>query len=232
MLDALAGIDDLTAQGYDLWRDPPTVREGKPAELGLVVQRQGGSAPLVDVVVRFYAGDPDQGGSVIGDGALALLPADGSVSTSGATWTPGVAGDHAIYARIDLGNAVSETLEGNNTVSTTITVLPSATDADPPVVTAFSVAGGADATAVETVTLNISATDNAGGSGVGALHVVEFAYAQAAAGWVAVQEFPGSPAPRPSTWTLAPGPGPDISRCGLRTGPATSPPIRPRTRST
>jgi parallel beta-helix repeat protein len=207
VLDALVGVDDLSAQGHDLWRDPPTVRAGEPAELGLVVQRQGGSGPLVDVVVRFYAGDPDTGGTAIGDGTVPLLAADGSASTSGVAWTPEAAGDTAIYARIDPGDAVSETIESNNTVSATLTVLPPATDGEPPVVTAFGIAGGADATAVQTVTLSIGASDDPGGSGVGALRVVEFAYSQAAAGWVVAQESAWLTYTESLAWRLVPGAG-------------------------
>lgn len=46
--------DDLNSAGYALWSDPRAVRRGSTALLGLVVERQGGKNPLLNVAVDFY----------------------------------------------------------------------------------------------------------------------------------------------------------------------------------
>jgi parallel beta-helix repeat protein len=202
VFDAQVNNDDLYAQSHDLWNNPLTVRQGEQAGLGLVVHRQGGDQTLTDVVVHFYDGDPDAGGTFIFTGTIAQLAPRSSESTTQVPWTPASAGDYVIYALIDPHDAVTETVETNNTVSATITVLPQATDTTPPTVTAFAINGGADVTTVPTVTLTVSAEDNSGGSGVGAVRFVEFEFVQAAMLWVPVQSSDWLPYTTSYTWTL------------------------------
>jgi hypothetical protein len=196
--------DDLYAQSHDLWCDPPAVRQGEQANLGLVVHRQGGKATLSNVIVRFYDGDPDGGGTSIGDGTIYLLSPRSSASTTRVGWSPAMAGDHAIYARIDPDDTISETIETNNTISTTVTVLPPAGDITPPLVTLFTINDGAETTAVPTVTLTVSAEDNVGGSGMGSMFFVELEFAQAAMQWVPVQASGWLSYTTHYTWTLVP----------------------------
>jgi parallel beta-helix repeat protein len=204
VFDAQAGSDDLYAHSYDLWSDPLTVRQGEQADLGLVVHRQGGSTDLHSVTVRFYDGDPYDGGTLIGDGTVAQLSPRSSESTTGVPWTPAAAGNYAIYARIDPDDVVTETIESNNTISATITVLPEAVDTTPPTVVSFTINGGAGSTGAPTVTLAISATDSTGGSGVSAMYFVEYEFAQAAMEWVPVQSSGWLAYTDTYTWTLTP----------------------------
>lgn len=106
------------------------------------------------------------------------------------------------YARIDPYGVVTETIEGNNTISATVKVLPAAIDRAPPTVNSFTIDGGADVSTAPTVTLMLSATDNAAGSGVGAMRFVEFEFAQAAMEWVPVQSSDWLSYTGSYTWTL------------------------------
>jgi hypothetical protein len=204
VFDAQVENDDLYAQSHDLWTDPLTIRQGEQASLGLVVHRQGGNITLSNVIVRFYDGDPYNGGTPIGDGTIYLLSPSSSESTTRVPWSPAAAGDYAIYARIDPYDDISETIETNNTISTTITVLPPAGDTTPPVVTSFTINEGAETTDVLTVTLTVSAEDDAGGSGVGSIFFVEFEFVQAAMQWVPVQASGWLTYTTNYTWTLMP----------------------------
>ena len=204
VFDVQVENDDLYAQSHDLWSDPLTIRQGEQANLGLVVHRQGGKTTLFSVTVRFYDGDPDNGGTPIGHGTVYLLSPRSSESTAKVPWSPATAGDYAIYARIDPDSAISETIETNNTVSTTITVLPMAGDTTPPVVTSFAINSGAEMTAVPTVTLSVGAEDNVAGSGMGSIFFVEFEFVQAAMQWVPVQASGWLSYTDTYTWTLMP----------------------------
>lgn len=62
--------DDLFAYVFELWTNPPALREGENAQVGLNVHRYGGTRTLSNVKVRFYLGDPDVGGTLLGDGLI------------------------------------------------------------------------------------------------------------------------------------------------------------------
>ena len=74
-----------------------------------------GSAPATDVLVRYYAGDPSQGGTPLADHIIAgQLPAGGSTS-----YTMSLPGfplnlDILVYAIVDPLNAIAECSDGNN----------------------------------------------------------------------------------------------------------------------
>jgi hypothetical protein len=204
VFDAQVENDDLYAQSHDLWSDPQTIRQGEQVDLGLVVHRQGGKNTLFGVAVRFYDGDPDGGGSFIGEGTVILLSPRSGESTTRVAWSPDAAGEYDIYARIHPDNAVEETIETNNTVSATLTVLPQAVDTTPPVVTSFLISGGAETTAVPSVTLTVSAEDDFGGSGMGSVFFVEFEFVQAAMQWVPVQASGWLSYTSSYSWTLMP----------------------------
>ena len=67
---------------------------------------------IFDTIIQFYDGDPDSGGSLIGNAYLPPIPASDS-DTASVEWTA-VDGNHAIYARIDQANAIPESDEENN----------------------------------------------------------------------------------------------------------------------
>ena len=179
--------DDLFGYPGELWTDPQTLRAGEPGGLGLLVHRQGGNNVLSNVVVRFYRGNPSQGGAVIGDGVIPLLSPNSSVSTPKVSWAPPAAGTYDLYAVIDPGNTVPEALETNNVISRTVTVLSTAADKVAPHVDSFAINDGASVTTSPAVTLDATASDNPGGSGVASLLYLEYEYSQAANQWYPVQ---------------------------------------------
>jgi hypothetical protein len=207
VLDAGPELDDLHAGSQDLFSEPSAVREGRQVQLGLVVHRMGGDTSLSDVEVRFFDGDPDKGGTTIGLTTVPELTPDSSAPTLGLDWKPSAAGDRAIYAIIDPSDSVSETLETNNTVSRTITVQPRPLDTVPPTVDGFSINAGAQNTAVPTVTLAVSASDNASGSGMEAVDFIEFEYSQSSRQWIPVQSSAWLSYALSHPWTLVPTPG-------------------------
>ncbi len=73
-----------------------------------------GSVGATNVVVRYYAGDPGQGGSVLHDEVFAAIPAGGMVSSdvSLSNFPNGVS--VTIFAVVDPDNAIAECNDGNN----------------------------------------------------------------------------------------------------------------------
>jgi hypothetical protein len=204
VINAFVEYDDLHAQSNNLWVDPLDVRAGEEVNLGLVVHRQGGNTPLSNIIVRFYEGNPDNGGTLIGDGIIYFIAADSSESTTMVPWILASAGDYTIYAHIDPDNDISETIETNNTISRTIAVLPPTMDTEPPTIDSFTIGYGVEMTDVPTVTLEVSAEDNVGGSGMGSIFFVEFEYVQGAGRWVPVQASGWLTYTNSYTWTLVP----------------------------
>ena len=96
---------------------------GAEAKLGLVVHRRSGKNVLSNVIVRFYLGDPDNGGTAIGDGRIPLLSRARRPARRQCAWTPPQEGDYEIYAVIDPDGAVAEVREDNNVVHRTVTAL-------------------------------------------------------------------------------------------------------------
>jgi len=181
-----ANNDDLFGLDYELWTDPAAPHANAAVQVGLLVRRLGGKQPLSNIVVRFYLGDPNAGGIVIGEGAIPLLsPRD--TQNVAVAWTPPTAGEHTIYAVIDPANAIAETYEDNNTVQRMITVLAPASDQIAPHVDSFTINRGATSTADRLVKLDTTASDPAPSSGVAKLLFVEYEYSQAANQWVPVR---------------------------------------------
>ena len=205
-----AASDDLFGYPYELWTDPQTLRAGESGGVGLVVHRQGGNSVLSNVVVRFYRGNPGQGGVVIGDGVIPLLSPNSSVSTPKVSWAPPAAGAYDLYAVIDPGNAIPETAEANNVVSRTVTVAGPTADTIAPHVDSFAINDGASLATSPAVTLDTTASDNPGGSGVASLLYLEYEYSQAANQWYPVQNsgwVTYATAQNNYPWELLPGAG-------------------------
>ena len=205
-----AANDDLHAYSYELWSDPMAVRAGDTATtLGLVVHRQGGKNPT-PVTVHFYNGNPNQGGTKIGEGTIALLPPRQSQSTSAVAWVPPAPGTYELFAVIDPNNQFAESLETNNLISRTLSVLPPAADRIAPRVASFTIGDGSGLVTSPQVILNVSAEDPTPGSGVASLFFQEFEYSQGAGQWVPTQDsgwltYTTSPLNFP--WTLSPNAG-------------------------
>jgi len=115
-----------------------------------------------------------------------------------------------LYAVIDPGNAIPETVEANNVVSRTVTVLGTTADKIAPHVDSFAINDGASVAASPDVTLDATASDNPGGSGVASLLYLEFEYSQAANQWFPVQNsgwVTYTVAQSNYPWTLLPSAG-------------------------
>jgi hypothetical protein len=179
--------DDLFANNYELWIEPAAPHASAGAQLHLFVRRQGGKQPLSNVVVRFYLGDPNAGGAMIGDGTILLLSPRSAANTPGVAWTPPSAGNYDIYAVIDPNNAVAETYETNNILHHTVGVLPPAPDEIPPHVDSFTINEDARSTSERQVRLNVTASDEEPSSGLAKLLFVEYEYSEAANQWSPVQ---------------------------------------------
>ncbi|MEZ4866765.1 MAG: CARDB domain-containing protein [Caldilineaceae bacterium] len=202
--------DDLFGYDYELVTDPAAPLAGSPAQLRLKVHRQGGKQALANVKVRFYLGDPQHGGTLIGDGTIAALSPGASNNTSGVAWTPAAPGDATIYAVIDPENSVAETYEDNNVVQRTLTVLPPAADTVAPHVDSFTINDGAATTTERAVTLHVTASDAAPGTGIAKVLFVEFEFSQGAGDWapVRVSEWLDYAAVQNGhTWSLVPASG-------------------------
>ena len=179
--------DDLYANDYELWSEPVAIRAGGSGNgIGLIVHRQGGKQP-VSVIVRFYNGDPDNGGALTGEGSIALLSPRSWESTSKVAWNPPTPGNYEIFAVIDPDELVNEALETNNKVSRTITVLPPAADLVPPRVDQFVIDKNASTTTDDVVLLDAIASDPIPGSGVARLFYQEFEFSQGAGEWIPVK---------------------------------------------
>ncbi|MFZ6026652.1 MAG: carboxypeptidase regulatory-like domain-containing protein [Chloroflexota bacterium] len=205
-----AELDDLYAFDFDVFLRPHFANIGVPNALALSLRRQGGVAPLTNVAVDFYDGDPQAGGALLGRGMAGSISPGGVASTTPVSWTPNRIGLHQIYAVIDPTGQVTENIETNNTIRHAITVYWMPTDTTPPSVTGLSVNQGAHFTDTPLVTLNTLAEDNAGGSGVKSLLFVEYEYIKDQAGWVmtAISGWlPYETAWQDYPWRLTPAPG-------------------------
>jgi hypothetical protein len=192
VLDSSAPLDDLHATSQDVWVYTPTLRSGKRAALGLRVHHQGGKQP-VTTTVRFYEGNPDAGGTLIGEAETPLIATRDSENTEAVSWTPDAEGTYAIYTVIDPDDLVAElpsgSAENNNVLSRTFTVLPPSPDGAPPRMDDFTINDGADRTSIADVQLDAEASemDVPNQSGVSTIRYEEFVYNEGAEDWVLVQ---------------------------------------------
>jgi hypothetical protein len=112
-----------------------------------------------------------------------------------------------LTAIIDPASQVSETDETNNQITRLITVLPSASDKQPPVVDSFVVNQGSLTTDNQTVTLDSIAHDQPDGSDLGSMMYVEMHWSGGVQTWVPVQFTTWLPYGEVHTWKLHPNPG-------------------------
>lgn len=114
------------------------VFEDVPVEVTATVHAH--DLPVESVVLRFYDGDPDAGGSQIGsDYDLGTVsPGTPATAVLPITWdTPGI---YEIHARVDPDNAIGESRETNNAASSLIAVHDP--DVDPPTISNVNVSEG------------------------------------------------------------------------------------------
>lgn len=199
--------DDLFAYPVELWSEPGALYAGQSVLLGLRVHRQMGDAPLLDVPVAFYSGEPGEQ-SYLGRAVVPLLEGDDQASTLPLAWTPPAPGNYTLYAVLDPDNRLAESNEENNILKRSVTVLPTAVDMTPPAVTGLVLREGMDTTDSPTISIQVQAAD--GGSGVRAVYLVEYEFARGAGRWTPVQwsgwlDYTGDPTVY--TWRLLPSPG-------------------------
>jgi hypothetical protein len=93
------------------------IYQGAPLSIQLRASIANGgnlAAPAGPVVVRFYRGDPAQGGTQIGGDQTVNLAGCGESAVVSVTWNGVPAGTHRIFVVADAANAVGESDEGNN----------------------------------------------------------------------------------------------------------------------
>jgi len=116
--------DWLQAMGYQVPVDlqivssnisitPDPLRETQTASIEAVVQNLSAESSS-SVVVRFFSGDPDQGGSQIGtDQTITGIEGNGS-ETASVTWQPSMEGQYNIFVIVDPDNSIQETEDITN----------------------------------------------------------------------------------------------------------------------
>ncbi|MBA3532585.1 MAG: pre-peptidase C-terminal domain-containing protein, partial [Ardenticatenales bacterium] len=216
--------DDLTADELDLLIDPLVFLEGDTTNpnLFLTVRRWGGKTPLSNVKVKFYEGDPDAGGILLGTGVASSLDPYSHTLTSPVVWPLFSGGQYTLYAKIDPDNAIAEANEANNVISRTVTIeyLPPESDTLPPQVDSFVINDSAPITGERSVVLKTTASDSPTGSAVVSVLYLEYVFVQSAGDWLPVGfsdsdedgtpdwlPYDGSMAVEGYPWTLTPTPG-------------------------
>jgi hypothetical protein len=200
---------DIFVNHYDIWTDPVTLRDGDVAGVGVNVHN-GSSLTASNIEIRFYDGDPDDGGTIIGADTYVLpfiSPYGVATQWTGRVWdTTGLSGDHEIYVMIDPDDRIPESDEINNVASRTVTILPPAPDTTPPSGSVL-INGGDDTTSSREVILTLSAQDNPGGTGVQSMYIIEFEFNCASRQWVPAHESGWVAYTTSYPWVLLPGSG-------------------------
>jgi hypothetical protein len=80
--------------------------------------------PFHTVIVRFYNGDPDSGGTQLGSDQTVMLPGCGYHQTVSIDWPDPDAGDYQVFVVADASNLAYETNEQNNKLAVEVTVPP------------------------------------------------------------------------------------------------------------
>jgi len=106
-----SGLPNLKIAGLTIAPDPPV--QGKPATVGAVVANAG-TVDAGPFAVRFYAGDPDTGGALVGESAVAGLAGGASLSVSVPWAQVDVGGTLGLYAVADALGQVEEFDETDN----------------------------------------------------------------------------------------------------------------------
>ena len=108
-----SGLPNLSTSGADIRFEPDPPLEGAPADVSAVV-RNPGTVPAGPFVVRFFRGDPDAGGTLIGEAAVDGLDA-GSSAEPAVTWSPvDVRGAQGVSVVVDALGSVEEYDEADN----------------------------------------------------------------------------------------------------------------------
>ena len=81
-----------------------------------------GNQPASSAVVGYYAGDPNNGGRLLGNSYVATI-SPGTIVTATLAWnTTGYTHTQTVYAFVDPSNSISENIETNNIISQTLNI--------------------------------------------------------------------------------------------------------------
>jgi len=185
---------DLYGFDYELGAPAGDLEAGANVNFGFILRRVGGTALLNDIPVRFYWGDagitnPVTQGTLMGEVNIPTI-APNQWALTAVNYPAPPAGTYQLFAVIDPANQVAEVDETNNTVRSWFTVIPAPiippADSLPPVVDEVTVGGLWTSSAY--TTLNVSAHDNAGGSGVAWVYIFTWEYFPGLRDWLVTNE--------------------------------------------
>jgi hypothetical protein len=113
--------EETELQAKTLRMVPPLAGEGNAdVELTAVIANSGNTLAPQTFTVRFYNGDPAQGGQMIGSDQTVSLAGCGARATASTRWNGVAQGVYQLFAQADAGNVVAEPDETNNLASTTL----------------------------------------------------------------------------------------------------------------
>lgn len=105
---------------------PEVVYDGQRMTLQATVANLG-NVPAATTILRWFDGDPSQGGSQIGTDVSVPELSAGSRTSVGLVWdTTGHEGGHVLWLMVDAAGALEESSEQDNRASIEVTVLPPA----------------------------------------------------------------------------------------------------------
>lgn len=106
-------LPDLTVSSKDITFSNPTPAAGETVTITATIHNIG-NADANDVVVQFFDGDPDNGGTQIEDDqTIDSTGGNGGTETAQVEWTA-ISGSHDIYVIVDPYDDISESDENNN----------------------------------------------------------------------------------------------------------------------
>ena len=130
-VSAKPGPSDLQIGASDFTLSKPVPKAGDEIALTANIHNVGTTAADT-VVVQFYEGHPDSGGTQIGAVQTSGLLQSGFSVSEQVTWnTAGLAGPHRLYVVVDPDSLLGETQYGNNTVGKDVIVDPNVMEVMP-----------------------------------------------------------------------------------------------------
>ena len=115
-------VPDVSITGEDIAFSDENPVLGDTVTISATVHNTGG-ADATDVAVRFYDGNPDDGGMQIGNDQIIVTIPIGGTGAASVDWTS-TAGVHEIFVVLDPDETIVEWDEENNRASALIRVLP------------------------------------------------------------------------------------------------------------
>jgi hypothetical protein len=102
-----------------------TVNNSVTITLEATIANSGNTTqPLHQLVVRFYEGDPNSGGTQLGEDQIVVLPGCGYHQTVTIIWPDVDPGSYQLFVVADASHLAYETNEANNKIAINVTVPP------------------------------------------------------------------------------------------------------------